>query len=124
MPPKIFYSSVTVLVLMFFKLNSLSAFIFYFNRSKLETRLLEFVNLSVSPKLFYSSATVLVLMFFKLNSLSAVIFYFYSSNLETRLLEFVKFSVPLKNVLLQCHCFSSDVFQIKQSLCCYFLFLQ
>ena len=69
---------------MFFKLNSLSAFIFYFNRSKLETRLLEFVNLSVSPKVFYSSATVLVLMFFKLNSLSALIFYFNDSKLETR----------------------------------------
>ena len=123
MPPKIFYSSVTVLVLMFFKLNSLSAFIFYLTVANLK-QVLEFVKFSVSPKIFYSSVTVLVLMFFKLNSLSAVIFYFYSSNLETRLLEFVKFSVPLKNVLLQCHCFSSDVFQIKQSLCCYFLFLQ
>ena len=38
MPPKILYSSATVLVLMFFKLNSLSALIFYFNDSKLETR--------------------------------------------------------------------------------------
>ena len=37
-PPKIFYSSATVLVLMFFKLNSPSALIFYFNDSKLETR--------------------------------------------------------------------------------------
>ena len=37
-PPKIFYSSATVLVLMFFKLNSLSALIFYFNDSKLEIR--------------------------------------------------------------------------------------
>ena len=49
-PPKIFYSSATVLVLMFFKLNSLSAAIFYFYSSKLETRLLEFVKFSVPLK--------------------------------------------------------------------------
>ena len=84
MSPKIFYSSATVLVLMFFKLNSLSAVIFYFYSSKLETRLLEFDNFSTPPKMFYSSATVLVLMFFKLNSLSALIFYFNDSKLETR----------------------------------------
>ena len=75
------------------------------------------------PKIFYSSATVLVLMFFKLNSLSAFIFYLTVANLK-QVLEFVKFSVPLKNVLLQCDYFSSDVYQIKQSLCFYFLFLQ
>ena len=69
---------------MFFKLNSLSAFIFYLNSSKLEARLLEFVKFSVPPKILYSSATVLVLMFFKLNSLSALIFYFNDSKLETR----------------------------------------
>ena len=106
---------------MFFKLNSLSAFIFYFNRSKLETRLLEFVNLSVSPKLFYSSATVLVLIFFKLNSLSALIFYFYSSKLETRLLEFDNFSTPPKMFYSSATVLVLMRFQIKQSLCFYFL---
>ena len=92
-----FYSSTTVLVLMFFKLNSLSAAIFYFYSSKLETRLLEFDNFSTPPKMFHSSATVLVLMFFQIKQ--SLCFYFFILtvvNSKTRLLEFVNFSVPPK----------------------------
>ena len=92
-----FYSSTTVLVLMFFKLNSLSATIFYFYSSKLETRLLEFDNFSTPPKMFHSSATVLVLMFFQIKQ--SLCFYFFILtvvNSKTRLLEFVNFSVPPK----------------------------
>ena len=81
---------------MFFKLNSLSAFIFCFISSKLEKRLLEFVKFSVPSKIFHSNGTVLVLMFFKWNSLSAFIFILTVVNSKIRLLEFVDFSVPPK----------------------------